>query len=169
MRAKTYTGDILSVESGVILQQVNAQCVMGSGVAKAIKAKYPSVFEEYVADLAPLPARQRLGRLVMVQVNSDLHVGNLVGQEFYGRQVVAYTAGGLGTTKYTSYDALDSALLKFRRWALGPIGINEAVHYPLLGAGLGGGHWPVIREILNCRLDGLEHHLWLMPGVVEPV
>ena len=34
---QTHTGNILQVERGIIIQQVNAQGVMASGIAKAIR------------------------------------------------------------------------------------------------------------------------------------
>ena len=39
-------GDILSVANGIIVHQVNAQGVMGSGLAKQIREKYPMAFDE---------------------------------------------------------------------------------------------------------------------------
>jgi O-acetyl-ADP-ribose deacetylase (regulator of RNase III) len=39
--------DILSVENGIICQQVNCMGVMGAGLAKKIAQKYPIVKKEY--------------------------------------------------------------------------------------------------------------------------
>ena len=46
-KIKVKLGDICSVNSGIIVHGCNAQGVMGSGVAKAIRLKYPQVFEDY--------------------------------------------------------------------------------------------------------------------------
>ena len=46
---KIISKDILTVESGVICQQVNCQGVMGSGLAKQIRDKWPIVYEKYKA------------------------------------------------------------------------------------------------------------------------
>ena len=40
-------GDLLNVTEGIILHGCNGQGVMGAGVAKAIKMKYPEAFTAY--------------------------------------------------------------------------------------------------------------------------
>lgn len=44
---KIIYGDILDITEGIICQQVNCMGVMGSGLAKQIKYKYPRVYYEY--------------------------------------------------------------------------------------------------------------------------
>lgn len=44
---KHIKGDIFESGAQVILHQVNCQGVMGSGVAKQVREKYPIVFEYY--------------------------------------------------------------------------------------------------------------------------
>ena len=40
-------GNLLDAQTDVIAHQVNCQGVMGSGVAKQIKEKWPDVFKQY--------------------------------------------------------------------------------------------------------------------------
>ena len=40
-------GNILNATEDIICQQVNCKGVMGAGLAKQIKEKYPEVFESY--------------------------------------------------------------------------------------------------------------------------
>jgi O-acetyl-ADP-ribose deacetylase (regulator of RNase III) len=40
-------GDILNAKENIICHQVNCQGVMGSGLAKQIKNKYPNVYAKY--------------------------------------------------------------------------------------------------------------------------
>jgi O-acetyl-ADP-ribose deacetylase (regulator of RNase III) len=160
-----YTGNMLNkVTKGVILQQVNAQGAMGSGIALSIREKWPVVWDEYSKEIKPYPAYadslRRLGRLIMVQVGPELWVGNIVGQQFYGSQDGA---------RYTSYDAVDMALTELNEWLRGrPVEPPYEIHYPLLGSDRGGAHWPTVKSILNHRLKAYKHHLWLLPGVTEP-
>lgn len=158
-------GDITSVKAGIIIQQVNAQGVMASGVAKAIRAKWPVVFSDYAnkvkTDPTTAESSRIMGELIITQVpyfNSEdnLWVASIVGQQHYGQPTSA-------SERYTSYDALDIGFKKLRA-----LNTGEVLHYPLIGAGLGGGSWPVIREIIKHHLFGIEHHLWLQPGVNEP-
>ena len=44
---KTVNGNILEATEDIICHQVNCQGVMGSGLAKQIRSKWPSVFADY--------------------------------------------------------------------------------------------------------------------------
>lgn len=156
------------VTKGVILQQVNAQGVMGSGVAKDIREKWPVVFEEYAKVVGPAYTQKDsglhlLGKIIPVQVDKDLWVLNLVGQQFFGRET---------GRRYTSYDALDVALTRAAEWALSDAWeIDDTwcakrlpIHFPLIGSGLGGARWSVVESIIEHRLTGFKKTLWLLPG-----
>lgn len=157
-------GNLLDeVQQGIILQQVNAQGVMGSGIALDIRKRYPKVWEEYSARFSQHPttaeSHSRLGSVLLTSVKPGLYVASIVGQQFFGRQP---------NQRYTSYDALDLGLSKLRHW----LGFNHqedlSINYPLLGSGLGGGSWPIIKAIISHHLGTLNHNLWLLPGVTEP-
>lgn len=144
-------GDITTAASGLILHQVNCRGVMSSGVALAIRNKWPSVFEEYqrycrqAAD-----TRRLLGRVLFVPVSPHTTVANLFAQDGYGRD-------GL---KYTRYDALDDCMGHVKDHAE-QHGIGH-IHFPALGCGTGGGHWPVVREIIEHQLpDPIIKNLWV--------
>jgi O-acetyl-ADP-ribose deacetylase (regulator of RNase III) len=153
-------GDILEVTHGIIVQQVNAQGVMRSGVAHAIRDKYPIVWTDYSNKIKPNPTEQssrlRLGTIVMSVVNDDLYIASIVSQQFFGND----------GKRYTSYDALSDGLAGVAAWNTGS---KLPIHYPLIGAGLGGGKWPIISAIINTHFDKYEHFLWLQPGFFEPV
>lgn len=145
-------GDLLSAR-GVIVHGCNAQGVMGSGVAKAIKDKWPMVFEEYLAFMKPdhpklvhLHAEWCMGRIQKVVVSDRVVVINAITQQNYGRD----------GKRYVSYDAIDRAFLAVERMCmLEPYyfhGARATINFPLIGCGLGGGHWPVVREIIEHRL-----------------
>lgn len=149
-------GDLLqSVKYGVILQQVNAQNKMGSGFAKAVYEKYPAVkkaYHEYF-ELFPLDQGTRaLGQIQVIPVSEGLWVLNIVGQEFFGKD----------GKRYTSYDALDDGLSMVGEWLRTMNLPATKVHHPLLGCGLGGGHWPVVEALIEHRL-GSNTTLWLHP------
>ena len=153
---KHVTGDITTVERGVIVHQVNCQGVMGSGVAAALRAKYPIIWQKYKDRCddntdAGIPTAALLGYAQLVQVADALWVCNLFSQNHYGRD----------GRRYTSYDALDTGL--HHLWTqLQPI--HGEIHHPLIGAGLGGGNWSVIKAIIEHRLsDGRgETTLWTL-------
>ena len=78
-------GDITKETTGLIVHQVNCQRVMGSGVALAIKNKWPIVYAKY------LQSKQRLGDVQFVEVGYDLYVCNLFGQRYFGNDGKKYT------------------------------------------------------------------------------
>lgn len=143
---KKCIGNILSVTSGVIIQQANAQGVMGSGVAKAIRDKYPQVFTEYSAYVGVPYSRKDsgasiLGSTIVTQVSDDLTIISIIGQQFFGRD----------GRKYTSYDALDSGFSSIAEMVRCG-SIPNDIHHPLIGSDLGGGEWSIVKSII-------EHHL----------
>jgi O-acetyl-ADP-ribose deacetylase (regulator of RNase III) len=158
MAQQQRTGDLLAeVRSGVIVQQVNAQGAMGSGFARAVRARYPRVWEEYSAVVrpgAPDGGLQHLGRLIVTWVDEGLLVASVVGQQFYGR---------LPGHRYTSYDSLDAGLAELAARCSWGRGGEAVLHYPLLGCGLGGGDWGVVSAIVDARLGEFERTLWTLP------
>lgn len=147
-------GDILSVNSGIIVHGCNAQGVMGSGIAKAIRDKYPEVYEEYrlLFQNASNNKKALLGTAQIVQIrsNENLLIANGITQEYYGRD-------GL---KYVSYKAIQEV---FAKVAILAVSQRLDVHYPLIGAGLGGGDWAIISEIIDnvFQDSGIKRTLWI--------
>lgn len=119
--------DITTVVMGVIAHGVNCQGKMGSGVAKALRAKWPVIYETY--SLLP-KGKPMLGRsnLVRVGPRDELFVVNCYTQLFYG----------YGGGKYADPKAIDTSLWDAYMWA-------DYYHLPLympkIGAGLGGLDW----------------------------
>lgn len=148
-------GDILSVDYGIIVHGCNAQGVMGSGIAKALRDKYPEVFEEYAKALKDAPSNRKsiLGSAQAAQIKSkkNLYVVNGITQEFYGKD----------GKKYVSYAAIQAVFAQVLLMAKAK---QLPVHYPMIGAGLGGGDWAIISEIIDSVFDssGVERTLWIM-------
>ncbi len=139
----------------VILQQVNCQGVMGSGVAKAIRDKYPQVYTQYswmIENSDPRqPSSQLLGNRQMIEVEKNKFVVNLFAQDFFGRD----------GRQYTNYEALRQSLMNLK-YGLDARGLtDENVHHPMIGAGLGGGDWEVIQPIIE-NIIGFRTTLWVL-------
>ncbi|MDE6149843.1 MAG: macro domain-containing protein, partial [Ruminococcus sp.] len=90
-------GDIFQSGADVIIHQVNCQGVMGSGVAKQIREKYPNVFQKYHELCSRYKAehneKELLGTAQIVKVGSDgtKYVANLFAQENFGYDGKCYT------------------------------------------------------------------------------
>lgn len=131
--------DITTIDRGVIAHGVNCQGVMGSGVARALRDKWPIVYEDY--KICPT-GRQMLGRAYKVEIVPDqLYVANCYTQVFYG-----YNG------RFADVDAIESALWYAYEWADFH---HLDVYMPKIGAGRGGLDWdkeivPVI-EYINSK------------------
>jgi len=142
-------GDLFSVESGYIMHGCNAQGVMGSGVARIIRNKYPEAYERYAA--------QRpyyiLGEVIPVKVADDLTIINAITQNLYGTD-----------KRHADYDAIRQAM----KGAIHLINTNQfsttrELHMPFIGAGLAGGDPAAILEIMHYELSGqdFDSTLWI--------
>ena len=134
-------GNLLNSKAEYILHQVNCQGVMGSGVAKAIKDKWPIVFEKYkdIVDLAnAADGESLLGRVLPVKVNDTQTVMNLFAQDNFGYD----------GERYTSYDAIDQCL---RRVAERCKKANvKSVALPWhMSSDRGGANWNIIVEMIS--------------------
>lgn len=141
-------GDILSVQSGLIVHGVNMQGKMGSGVAKAIRERYPQVYKDYMH--AYESGNLHLGTVVYTKINSDLIIASAVTQRFYGR---------VANKRYVSYSAIDMAFEDIHNTAYVK---NLHVHFPQIGAGRGGGDWSIIESHIVPRLRHLLSTLWIL-------
>jgi len=144
-------GDLLTAK-GIILHGVNTQGVMGSGVALAIRNKWPLVYQEYLKYVsARRPGGHLLGNAHYVDAGNGVTVVNCFTQEYYGRD----------GKKYASYDAMDSCM------DLVSIGLRTSsgtsVNFPLIGCHLGGLNWNVVKEIIEHRIpDTFEKNLYIL-------
>lgn len=138
------TGDILTVQSGVIVHGCNALGVMGAGVAKQIAKRYPSVYKDYREYCKKSVPEEILGDALMVKVSDELIILNAITQLTYG---------SILETRYVSYDAIDRVFDSIAS-------IYDScthIHMPKIGAGLGGGNWGVITEIIQHRLSTFDN------------
>ena len=124
---------ITTIKSGIICHGCNAQSVMGSGVAHQLRIAYPSIFEDYLKHLNNHP--NPLGTVCLSIINDDLIIANMITQWNFG------TDG-----KFVSYEAVRDGFSKVKDTA---INLNMDVHFPLIGAGLGGGDWSIISTIIE--------------------
>jgi O-acetyl-ADP-ribose deacetylase (regulator of RNase III) len=145
-------GDILSAEKGIIVHGCNAHGVMGSGIALQIKSKWPECYELYRTvceaenDYAAL-----LGTIVPYSAGPQLVVANAITQLDFGKY----------PKRYVSYEAIQKA---FETIADAAAKAKMEVHYPLIGAGLGGGDWSIISEIIDIcfsKHPEVKRTLWI--------
>jgi len=149
MKIVTKIGNLLDVNSGHIVHGCNAQGVMGSGVALAVKKKYPGAFDKYIVQHAM--SRLALGTAYAYQVHENLYVWNAITQDRYGQQ-----------GRNCSYDAIQTCFEQVNTAVGFTLDVTPEIHIPMIGAGLGGGNWEIIREIIEQTVT-VSTTLWILP------
>lgn len=134
-------GDITKSDCDIICHQVNCQGAMNSGVAKAIREKWPEVYvnykfwcdrEEYAEDL--LGQRQA----ILISDNPQQYVVNLYTQLYYG----------YNGHRYTNYEAFYNAINEVaKELAAVP---DKTIAFPYkIGCVRGGANWNIIRTMIE--------------------
>ena len=145
---KVVIGDLLVLakqgQFDVIVHGCNCFCMMGAGIAKAIKAQFP---EAYQADLQTQSGdREKLGSYSQVKIQRnevEFIIVNAYSQfNWRGRGLKA------------DYDAIHHVFHKIKTEFSG-----LRIAYPLIGAGLAGGDWNIISNIIDEALQGEDHTL----------
>lgn len=139
MKINYINGDLLSVTEGIIMHGCNAQGVMGSGVALAIKHRYPKCFTAYTNQ------DRTLGSVAWYIHSNGLLIANAITQQFYGR----------APKRYVSYDAVERSFTDVIVKAIDD-GIFT-VNLPKIGAGLGNGDWEIISTIVERTAERLRY------------
>lgn len=136
MKIEYYNGDLLTSSAPIIMHQCNCLGSMNSGVAKAIKDKWPIVFTEYEKFCKEI--KHLLGKTLFVEVEKGRYVANLFGQERYGYK----------GDKYTSYDAIDNCLQHVAGNATN-VGIDRVAMPYKMSSDRGGADWDVILALVK--------------------
>lgn len=138
MIKKYINKSILDADQKYIAHGVNCQNKMGSGVAKVLFGKYPTVKEDYHKTyhvmVNVLNERQNLLGLFDESKQDD---GTIILNMF-----TQYNYGYDGE-KYVSYDAIYDCFTNAVE-----CGIKE-IAIPKIGAGLAGGNWDIISQIID--------------------
>jgi len=140
-------GDVTLAESGVIVHGCNAQGVMKSGVAKAIKEKFPEAYDAYMTKHKSedgLVLGENIHAVSKSLIDDKIIVvTNAITQEFYGKD----------NKRYVDYDAIRSCM---RNIAFSFDGMTSTVAMPKIGSGLGGGDWKTISAIIEEELSNYD-------------
>lgn len=129
---KYISGNALEVQTDYLAHQVNDHGVMGAGIAKQIKEKYPEVFELY---------KKRC------KADHDL-IGTFFPVHVEGKTIVnCFSQRGISRTKKTTdYDAIRK-IFSDLEWMCFP---GKVITVPYgYGCGLAGGSWEKVSKIFE--------------------
>jgi O-acetyl-ADP-ribose deacetylase (regulator of RNase III) len=144
-----HTGNIIDSGADIICHQVNCRGAMNSGVAKAIRQRWPEVYTEYhqcAKDIdigfgdMQLSWEHMLGHIQVVYLGEEnghsKGVINMFAQEGYGYD----------GRRYTSYDAFWSCLGEIKKY----INPEKTIAFPArIGCVRGGANWNVILTMIS--------------------
>lgn len=151
MEIKNIDGILLDTDAELILHQVNCQGKMNSGVAKAIREKWPIVFEEYHKLFYKDFFVVKLGICQTVSVNDTQKVINMFSQDNYGYD----------GKMYTSYDAINTCLGKVKDYCVKNGYTKIALPYKMCCC-RGGANWDVIMAMIkaNFKDSDITIEIW---------
>lgn len=127
-------GDLLNASEDIIAHGCNCQGGFGSGVAGQIAKKYPLAKEGYLLKYA--------------------HEGWVLGDIQWNYQLDGKTIVNCATQEsylprgivHASYEAIWKCMLKLKHFAELN---NKSIAIPKIGAGLAGGDWNIIEQIIK--------------------
>ena len=131
-------GNLLEATEPLIAHGCNAQGVMGSGVAKYVREKWPKAYEDYHdwCERHSVGREELLGKNRYFSINKNQTLVNAITQVNYGQ--------GKQARYIAVIECLVTAAVDYER--LDP---NLEIAIPLIGCGLGGLKWEVLKELLE--------------------
>lgn len=134
---KHIKGDIFESGADIILHQVNCQGVMGSGVAKQVREKYPTVYKSYKEFCDMYKPGDLLGIALPEQADESTIIVNIFAQDKFGYDGRCYT----------NYDALRRGLETVRDYIINK---DDKIAIPyLMGCHRGGGDWTIVSKMIE--------------------
>lgn len=146
---KVVYGDLMQATEDIIVHQVNCKGVMGSGVAKQIKANFPEVFNEYRGHAQSHDSDELLGTAQFVfSPSKNKIIANVFGQDSFG-----------ASRRRTFESALIWGLIKVKEFAEDN---NMSVAMPYnIGCALGGGDWDTVYEGVQAVFNDFDRDVVL--------
>lgn len=146
---KIVYGDLMQATEDIIVHQVNCKGVMGSGVAKQIKANFPEVFNEYRGHAQSHDSDELLGTAQFVfSPSKNKIIANVFGQDSFG-----------ASRRRTFESALIWGLIKVKEFAEDN---NMSVAMPYnIGCALGGGDWDTVYEGIQAVFSDFDRDVVL--------
>ena len=160
-------GNLLDSKCQVICHQVNCKGVMNSGVAKAIRIKWPEVYYEYKNkyDIAvDAAANDKYGSTTTADyLLGDIQIVSLYtncNETSFPKEVVnmfAQETYGYNGAVFTSYDAFVTCLYKIKANFASGATIGFPDH---IGCCRGGANWNVIKTMIE-EVLGKDYEVYI--------
>jgi len=156
--------NIFDIGADVIVHQVNCMGIMGSGVAKQVRDRFPNVFLAYSKAVKTLDHNCLGGCLVVESGKPGLRIANLFGQFYYRgfkedelyiydefwKQPELETNDG-GAIRFTNYEAFYRGLVRLKEELREE---ETVIAFPYkIGSDRGGASWDVIQSMIKAVFE----------------
>ena len=150
-------GDLFSAPRGIICHQVNCMGVMGRGVAKTFKEKFPQAFKEYEHLCSVYKCYHDSYRLLgTILVTENVHELRTTCCMFAQLNWRGHT-----NVCNTEYAAFRECCKRIAAWMDGSYSKDYPINVPYkIGCGLAGGDWDIVYSILEEELHDYNVILW---------
>jgi len=139
---KVVTGNVLDSNADVIIHQVNCQGVMGSGVAKQVKDRYPAVYEMYKAKCDEYKTFADIDNSPLLGFSQICYKENYSATDVKDKQIIINL---FSQNSHTNYIAMRKGLESVNKQFAGS---TIAIPY-LMGCREEGGDWQIVAKIIN--------------------
>lgn len=146
-------GDLLEAPERIIAHGCNTRGAFNAGVAGAIRRRLPKAYDAYAR--AHSEGRLKLGSVIWSDPQADPHgryVAHCITQRSFGRS----------GHRYVDYDAVLSCMRQVAAFAKARN--VDTVAMPAIGAGLGGGDWAILEEIIAEAFVSVRPVVYLLDG-----
>lgn len=140
-------------EFDIIIQGCNCFCTMGSGIAKQIKDRYPKAY--LVDQMTEKGDLSKLGKFTQAYVGGwsgtpENCIPKINSKPYSFTVINAYTQGAFGTNGvFADYNAIRSVFKQIKMlYDVNPQA-PQKIGIPQIGAGLAGGDWGIIEQIID--------------------
>lgn len=140
-------GNILDSGADIICHQVNCMGAMNSGVAKAIRQRWPQVYTEYRNIARDLSANDEFCDEELSWMHMHGHIQPVYISETNQMVINMFAQRGYGYdgARYTSYDAFWTCLCEIRE----QIPKGKRIAFPArIGCVRGGADWTIIQTMI---------------------
>lgn len=144
-------GNLFAAKPQVIVHGCNNLAIMGAGFALQLKMIYPKAYEDYRTHV--MYVSRTIGTVNTSHQPNGVIVYNAITQTLSD------------DLKNVYYDGVDRCLetIAAERSSIAGNSVEEfetPISMPKIGAGLGGGHWPVLAQIIAHRLEKFNVHIY---------
>lgn len=147
-------GDVFKSKDDILIHGCNCYGVMGAGVALKVKQKYPRAYQVDQNTIPGIPSK--LGDYTY---SIQKHI-------YYPHQTIivinAYTQ--FGYSSMSSEPDVDYDVIRTVMSAINENFPDESISMPRIGAGLGGGDWNEIFDIINSVFKARKINVYYLKG-----